>query len=800
LSATYAVAALIRQGHGTVVDFEAVATELLPFYPGIAALGIAPGGVISNVVPRAGNEKSIGFNQLKDIAQNKEAIKARDTGKLTLAGPLKLAQGGLGVVGRLPVFLNDSQENPVFWGFTYVTLRFPQALASAGLATLAGQGYAYELWRTVPDTGVRQTIDASGSMALDSPVNRALALPNGEWILSIAPLGGWHESGRFGLKVAFGLLLSLLTSYLMWLVYEMKLRDVRLEAEVGERTAEILATQRQLEATLRAVPDLLFEMDLQGRYYSAHSPRAELLHQPERDLIGKTVIDVLPPDAADVVLQALQEANAQTWSTGKQFKLTLDNEERWFELSVSRKAEEPGQVPRFVLLSRDITQNKLAEEKIRLLAHFDPLTGLPNRTLLNARCQLSLSTAQRNTTPLALMFLDLDHFKNINDALGHRVGDDVLVALAARLTSAVREQDTVSRLGGDEFIFVLPETDAPGAASMARKLLQSTVLPFQLEQHELTITPSIGIALFPNDGADFDTLSRCADVAMYRAKQDGRNCYRFYTAAMQAKSDRSLMLENALRRALEREQFRLHYQPQMSLETGRIVGAEALLRWNHPELGIVSPAEFIPVAEITGLILPIGEWVLRTAVQQMKTWMVAGMPPITMAVNLSSVQFRHADLPELVTTILDEAELPAHLLELELTEGVAMTDPLGAIAVMDNLHERGVRMSIDDFGTGYSSLNYLKKFKVYKVKIDQSFVRDITDDPDDKAIVGAIISMATSLGMQTIAEGVETAGQLEFLQAKACTEVQGYYFCKPLPPDQFLVFWREKMLAYEDCE
>jgi EAL domain-containing protein (putative c-di-GMP-specific phosphodiesterase class I) len=262
---------------------------------------------------------------------------------------------------------------------------------------------------------------------------------------------------------------------------------------------------------------------------------------------------------------------------------------------------------------------------------------------------------------------------------------------------------------------------------------------------------------------------------------------------MQAKSDRNLTLENALRRALERHQLSLHYQPQISLANGQIVGAEALLRWHHPELGAVSPAEFIPVAETTGLILPIGEWVLRTAVQQLKAWRADGLPAITVAVNLSSVQFRHADLPEMVSAILQDAQVPAHWLELELTEGVAMNDPLGAIAVMNQLHERGVRMSIDDFGTGYSSLSYLKKFQIYKLKIDQSFVRDITDDPDDRAIVGAIISLANSLGMQTIAEGVETEGQLAFLKANACTEVQGYHFSRPLPPKDFLSFWQNQL-------
>ncbi len=573
----------------------------------------------------------------------------------------------------------------------------------------------------------------------------------------------------------------------------MQLRDDRLEMEMRLRTDEILSTQRHLEATLRAVPDPMFETDLQGNYFSAHALRPELLVQPEASLIGQSVRDVLAPDAADTVLLALQEAHVNGWSTGKQFKQVLDSGERWFELSVARKTGVEGESPRFVLLSRDITQNKQSEEQIRLLAHHDPLTRLPNRALLNARCEQALNAAQRHQTQLAVIFLDLDHFKNINDALGHRVGDELLVALANRLSASVREQDTVSRLGGDEFILVLLDTDMAGAAHIAEQLLASALRPFELGPHELTVTPSIGIAMYPADGTDFDTLSRCADVAMYRAKQDGRNCYRFFTAAMQAKSDRTLILENALRRALERKQLSLHYQPQMSLITGQIVGAEALLRWHHPELGAVSPAEFIPVAETTGLILPIGEWVLRTAVQQLKTWLTAGLPPITMAVNLSSVQFRHADLPELVSTILQEAEVPAHLLELELTESVAMNDPLAAIEVMNRLDERGVRMSIDDFGTGYSSLSYLKKFKVYKLKIDQSFVHDITDDLDDRAIVGAIISMANSLGMQTIAEGVETDGQLAFLQTNACTEVQGYFFSRPLPPAQFLTFWQNHL-------
>ncbi|CAN5236998.1 hypothetical protein BH11PSE10_BH11PSE10_01220 [soil metagenome] len=495
--------------------------------------------------------------------------------------------------------------------------------------------------------------------------------------------------------------------------------------------------------------------------------------------VRSKAVDADDPSAGSIWvtmdITARKDAESQLSRAREQLEQLVN--ERTLQLSQSVKA-----------LEQKVLEQQVAEARIQQLAHFDPLTGLPNRVLLHERSSQAIQMARRNGEPLALLFLDLDHFKNVNDSLGHRVGDELLKLLAQRLKLQVREQDTVSRLGGDEFIVLLPGTDAAGAARVAAKVMQQATQAFQIDQNELTVTPSIGIALFPGDGADFDTLSKRADIAMYRAKRDGRNNFRFFTGEMQAQSLRTLQLETALRRALERDQLRLHYQPQMSLEDGRVIGAEALLRWQHPELGLVSPAEFIPIAEVSGLILPIGEWVIRTAVQQLKQWLDGGMATITVAVNLSSVQFRHADLPALVTRILGEAGLPPELLELELTEGVAMVDPQGAIAVMDDLFERGVRMSIDDFGTGYSSLSYLKKFRVYKLKIDQSFVRDITDDPEDKAIVSAIISMAASLGLRTIAEGVETQDQLDFLGERGCREVQGFFFSPALPADEFRAF------------
>jgi len=462
-------------------------------------------------------------------------------------------------------------------------------------------------------------------------------------------------------------------------------------------------------------------------------------------------------------------------------------------LSISRVVDDSGVVTHYIGTFSDISESKASQEHIQRLAHYDSLTGLPNRSLLADRVSLALSRMERSGETLALIFLDLDRFKNVNDSLGHRIGDELLIQVAQRLKEVLREEDTVSRLGGDEFILVLPGADAEGAAHVAEKVLKVLSRPYQIEQYELAVTPSMGIAMYPSDGDNYDILSKCADTAMYRAKQSGRQTFRFFTREMQDRSDRALQLENALRRALELDQLSLRYQPQVSLESGRIIGVEALLRWRHPDLGEIMPADFIPVAEESGLILPIGEWVLRSAMRQVRDWFDRGMPALVLAVNLSAVQFRQANLPQLVSQILDECRLDPQLLELELTEGVAMENPVEAIAVMNEFHARGVRMSIDDFGTGYSSLSYLKRFKVGKLKIDKSFVRDISRDPEDEAIVEAIISLARSLGMRTVAEGVETAAQSSFLMSKGCNEGQGYLFSKPLLSDDFERFARRSL-------
>ncbi|WP_417067586.1 EAL domain-containing protein [Niveibacterium terrae] len=455
-------------------------------------------------------------------------------------------------------------------------------------------------------------------------------------------------------------------------------------------------------------------------------------------------------------------------------------------LSISAVHDERGATTSFVAEFSDITERKASEARIAYLAHHDPLTALPNRTLLQDRLLQAVARANREQSMVGLLFLDLDRFKTINDSLGHHAGDKLLKKVAERLGSCVRESDTICRQGGDEFIIVLPDlADADAAGRVAEKILNHFTEAFGIDSHSIATTFSIGIAVYPGDGEDPDSLMKNADTAMYHAKESGRSTYRFFTETMNADALERLQLENGLRQALEREEFQLHYQPQVSLSDGRIIGAEALIRWNRPEHGMVPPDRFISIAEESGLIVPIGRWVMREACRQTREWQDAGLPPITMAVNLSALQFRRDDILATVKSVLEESALAPEHLELELTESLLMENAEDVMSKLKQLKAMGVRLSIDDFGTGYSSLAYLKRLEVDRLKIDQSFVRDVPHDSEDAAIVRAVVQLGRSLRLEVIAEGVETLAHVGFLSAENCLIAQGYYYCRPVPAETF---------------
>jgi diguanylate cyclase (GGDEF)-like protein/PAS domain S-box-containing protein len=564
---------------------------------------------------------------------------------------------------------------------------------------------------------------------------------------------------------------------------------------------------RESEARFRAMAehsaDWIWSLDTEGRYtYSNQRGVANLGHSVEAFLTLDAAGMVHPDDLQLRHTTFLNAVAAQDgWRNVVLRWRHRNGSYRTFESSASALFCETGQLIGFQGVDRDITERRQAEARIEFLAHHDVLTGLPNRVLLRDRFEHALAMAERSRSRVALLFLDLDKFKVVNDTLGHVAGDQLLLEVVTRLSRCTRESDTISRQGGDEFILLLK--DIPDLETMERiasKILAHLAEPAEINGHVLSTSGSIGIAIYPEDGNDFDTLLQKADTAMYNAKDAGRNIYRFFDDRMNQQAHEHLLLQNRLNQALFRAEFYLHYQPQLEIDSGKVIGVEALLRWHNPELGEVVPARFIPVAEDCGLIVPIGAWVMEEACRQAQIWRQAGWPELTMSVNLSALQFRRAGLVEMVAGALERSGLPPHLLDLELTESILLQDVENTLDTVRALKAMGVRLSIDDFGTGYSSLSYLKRFAVDRLKIDRSFVRDVNSDPDNAAIVRAIIQLAHSLRLDTIAEGVDTQEQLAFLQREGCQGVQGYLFSRPLSSADLKAFLHERLAPVDRAD
>ncbi len=567
------------------------------------------------------------------------------------------------------------------------------------------------------------------------------------------------------IAILFGLLMRLLAGKLM------------------SAQAKNLEVQKRYRAVVEQSGEGIIQVDIQSLHVLDANPAfCRLLGYSQEEITGLNLSD-LREGSADASRNFVDEVMKVRRHTTHEGQLKR-KDGSWLPVETGANVVSNDDKEVLSVVVRDITERKHAQERIHYLAHYDPVTNMPNRVLMRDRLQQNLAHAERNQWMVAVLFLDLDRFKGINDTLGHHAGDLLLQILGQRLTGCVRQGDTVSRQGGDEFVIVISEVRKLEVLDViTEKLLAAVAEPIEIYGHEVTTTTSMGISLYPRDGMDVDSLMKNADMAMYQAKEHGGNNCQFYSTEMNDRTRERLNLENSLRHALERKEFSLHYQPQIDLGTGKVNGMEALLRWKHPQLGDIPPTKFIPLAEETGLISPIGDWVLREACTQMQAWRLQGFDGLRMSVNISARQLQQKDFVSRVAAILDATGLAASMLDLELTESMLMENMQENIAVLQSLRQLGLVISIDDFGTGYSSLAYLQRLPIETLKIDRSFVRDITTRNSNAPIALAVIALAHSLGHKVIAEGVETSEQLEFMRGHGCDAVQGYYFSKPLTAD-----------------
>jgi diguanylate cyclase (GGDEF)-like protein/PAS domain S-box-containing protein len=574
--------------------------------------------------------------------------------------------------------------------------------------------------------------------------------------------------------------------------------------------AQLVQMENRYRGLLEAAPDAMVVVNQLGKIVLSNVQTEKRFGYQRDELVGQKVKNIIPLGFAERLLadrlRSAEDALAQQIGTGIELVgRRKDGSE--FPIEIMLSPLKAGEEVLVTAAIRDITLRKSAEalllqkmaelnrsnEDLRAMAlqmthtaQHDFLTGLPNRMLLNDRVSHAIALAQRHKKKVAVLFLDLDGFKHINDSLGHQSGDKLLQSIARRLVNVLRGSDTVSRQGGDEFVMLLSEVEhSEDAAITARRMLRAIAEAHLIDDHDLHVTTSIGVSIYPDDGLDAETLIKNADTAMYQAKENGRHCYQFFKPAMNVRAVERQFIEEGLRRALERQEFTVHYQPKVDMSSGKITGAEALIRWMHPVRGLIPPAQFIPIAEDCGLILAIGNWVLREACRQARAWADAGLTLATIAVNISAMELRDEHFLAGVFAVLEDTGLPPSCLELELTESVLMGHTASTEAILKALRARGVQLAVDDFGTGYSSLSYLRRFSIDTLKIDQSFVRQISDEPDETTIVAAVIGLGRSLNLRVVAEGVETPEELAFLQAHQCHEAQGYYFSKPLRAEQF---------------
>lgn len=786
LTVTHVLAAMVRQGNGRIAEFDAIAAKILPVFPNVSELALAPKGVIRNVAPLLKNELALGLDLFATPAQRKESLRARDTGMLTLAGPLELVQGGAGVIGRLPVFLEDNSGRSYFWGFTLAMMRLPGGLDFTHLSSLEERGLGYQLWRVQPDTGQKQIITQSNLPgALLKPEEYKLRLPNVTWTLSVAPVRGWGSPSALFAEMGLGLLFSLLLGYLAKYFVELRVYRQQLEARVSQRTRDIQVVQRSLQATLDAIPDLVWLKDADGVYLNCNPMFGRFIGTSKTSIVGKTDYDIVDSELADFFTENDRKAMAAGKPSINEEWLTFadDGSRRLFETIKTPMIDEAGELTGVLGIARDITERKRYIDELEHKALYDNLTDLPNRALFTDRLKLALAAARRETKSLAIILLDVSRLKEVNEILGHDNGDIVLQEVASRLSTTLRKTDTVARLGGDEFAILLPVADKVSLDRAITKILTAMQLPTLIEGISIDIQVSMGVAMYPEHGEDPHLLLSRADVALRVAKNEISGFF-IYESGRDLHKRRRLSLLGELRQAIDQNELVLYYQPQINIASGEIMGVEALLRWPRTTEELVSPAEFVPLAEQTGLIRPLTLWVLEQAVAQCRRWRTNGLN-LQVSVNLSARNLLDTTLPDTLATILADQQVPADCLMLEVTESAVMLHADRSLQTLKQLDEMGASLSIDDFGTGYSSLSYLMRLPVSELKIDQSFVFGMAKNESESIIVRSTIDLAHNLGLKVVAEGIEDQETLQLLTTLGCDIGQGYLFARPMSPENF---------------
>lgn len=734
------------------------------------------------------NTGSLGMDFLRYPARLRALRQSEQTGNPVASAPVRLIVGNTnGIILFKSIGTSeepDAQVMLVLEGNAFVQ----QALRRANFDTAA-----VELV-DVSDPNLQRRLTVAPALAPDADVFRiALDYGGRRYLLRFAPTsaallkeGGWAS----WTVLTGGLFMTGLLAALMLLISGER---AQIEALVLDRTARLRDREARLQAILDNAADAIVTVDRDGMLVSANTATAALFGYPPQHLPGLALSALVPPPSEETLVQLLQRLARDP--SGERIQTGLHREGLRFPVDVSVSRVLLPHEYLYVCILRDLTEQQRSQADIHRLAHTDALTGLENRFALNLRLEQQLLQARRLQAPLAVLFIDLDHFKKINDSQGHAAGDMLLVAASRRMKELLREVDTLARLGGDEFIIVLVGPLTPDSVTqIAVRLVQSLSTPYHLGGASVHSGASVGVAMFPDDGADAPTLLRHADTAMYAAKHEGRGNFQFFSESMNAATHEHLMLENRMWAALEHGGFELYLQAQVDLHSGRVVGAEVLLRWSDPELGAIEPSRLIPIAEECGLILPLGDWVLARTMDLLDDWQQQGngMSRLRLAVNLSARQFSGGALLARLDQLLDQHHIDPHLLELEITETAAMQDPEHTRQLLRELRTRGFTLAIDDFGTGYSSLAYLKLFAIDRIKIDRGFVQDIETNPNDAVIVAATIGLAHSLGLTVVAEGVETDAQWDFLRDKHGDEAQGYLFARPMPQRDFCEFMRER--------